>query len=994
MCAFSGGIKLGDKAIKVTSVTDEINALRSSLDSLEQLVGLEHRYIQRMQERDRLYRLVLDSTRDFVVCFDQHGLISEANCTAAQVLGCTELELTSKRMHQLRLQKRVADSWELCRRAAMKPDAVIQHEVRGVFPDGEPHALQTYFYPIDDGRGNVTGTIMVGRELATDQPEPQSAPAAETLDHVLYQEFAGIAYRGDPGGRFSTVYGSVQEITGYRPDELLGLSWESLVHPEDRPGLQAAYELLQSSPEMTIDQEYRILIKQEEWRYVREVVRSLRDTNGSLVAAEGIISDISERKTAEQSAHQMAGLLRTILASGPNLMQVLSPGEVKFAAEARQILGDGATICYRQLGLNEPCPDCAAIRAGTERQAVTTHPTTMEGAFECTAQPILDQRGQVRAVLTSMADVTEQVCRREQAEALATRLSALLDSVPQAVLLVDGQYRIRYLNSFAKQAVGNQLNQACHLLRGKSEPCADCPLAAIFGGQVSSSEYRLQSYGREFRGQAHRHLDRDGEITVLLTLNDVTEARAVEQQIEYYQLLSTRQRDIVVVADLDGNILEANEAARAIYGYSGQELLRLKLNDLGEMTAALRAPTVEGKEDGVVFEGTHRRSDGSVFPVEVSVQWASAYGKELALCLIRDISDQQEKLQAALFASQHDTLTGLFNRSYLQMVEDWLQQERNYPISVVMGDVNGLKLANDAFGYAVGDDLIKAVANAISGNLRASDIAIRFGGDEFLLFLPATTAVETSVVCERIEQQAASISHTFVVPSIAWGIATATAPGPAMSLLMKQAEERMQHSKQLESDRTRVEMIAALHQRLQRAAYETVQHTDLMRQIALGLGRLIDLADEDLHRLSQLALLHDLGKVAIPDGILQKPEHLTKDEWILVQRHSETGYRIARTIPELAPISDEILAHHERWDGTGYPRRLRGEEIPILCRIIAIADAYTVMITGRPYRAALSHSAASGELVRCAGTQFDPQLVRLFVNHHGLAEVAAAGQDS
>lgn len=173
-----------------------------------------------------------------------------------------------------------------------------------------------------------------------------------------------------------------------------------------------------------------------------------------------------------------------------------------------------------------------------------------------------------------------------------------------------------------------------------------------------------------------------------------------------------------------------------------------------------------------------------------------------------------------------------------------------------------------------------------------------------------------------------------------------------------------------------------------------MEHTDRVQHLAIDIGRLLDLPEGDLQRLTQLALLHDLGKVAIPEAVLQKPEHLTTEEWVMMQRHPEIGYRIASSIPELMAISDEILGHHERWDGTGYPRRLRSDEIPLLARIISIADAYAVMTAGRPYRPALSHPAAAGELVRCAGTQFDPHLVRLFVNQHGLAEAAAAGHNS
>lgn len=575
------------------------------------------------------------------------------------------------------------------------------------------------------------------------------------------------------------------------------------------------------------------------------------------------------------------------------------------------------------------------------------------------------------------------------------RMSKLLDALPQVVMLISPDHQIQYMNKAGQAAIGDHTGHACYQLLGSAEPCAECPLQALFAGQGLSLAYRLNAYGREFAGQACTHQESNDTRLVLLTLDEVTASAEAERQKEYYHLFATRQRDILVVADPDGNILEVNKAATAIYGYSQDELLRMKLNDLGDMVVVLGAPTDESRSAGMVFETIHRKRSGCVFPVEVSTQWASVGGHPITLNLVKDITAQKSMLQDVLYLSVHDSLTGLYNRAYLQQIEDWLPQESNYPLSLIMGDVNGLKLANDAFGYAVGDELIKAVAQAIQANcLRASDIAIRWGGDEFVIILPATAAHEASQICERVRQTAVAISHAAVAPSAAWGIATAQTPSLSLVAVMKQAEERMQRSKLLDSHKTRIEIVASLHQRLQRQASETAEHTDRVRHFAISIGRLLNLPEDDLERLAQLALLHDLGKVAIPEAVLQKPEHLTTDEWAMVQRHPEIGYRIASSLPELMDISDEILGHHERWDGTGYPRRLRGDEIPLLARIIAIADAYAVMTAGRPYQSALSHPAAAGELVRCAGTQFDPRLVRLFVNQRGLAEAAAAGQNS
>lgn len=974
-------------------MVDEITALRSSLDNLEQLVGLEHRYIQRMQERDLLYRLVLDSTRDWIVCFDQQGMIADANRSVAQALACSEFDLVGRRVHELRLQRRVADSWELCRRAASRPDAFIQHEAQGVFPDGNTYSLQTFFRPIDDGRGGVAGVIMVGRDAAGGSPSVQ-AEAPQTLDHALYQEFAGIAYRGDPGQRFSTLHGRVEEITGYPPEELLEITWESLVHLEDRPGLMAAYELLQSAPDLALDQEYRIRTKQGEWRWVREIVRAMCDPSGAPIAAEGIIQDISLRKDAEQSLEELASAFRAVLAAGPGAVQLMQPGQLAAAPVAQQVLGGPAVACFQQAGLSAPCSDCAALRAAESRQTETCQLSTGEAWFECSAHPLLDERGQTKLIVQHLQNVSERVNRSRQLESRLQRFGQLLDAMPQAVMLVGEDHRIAYANQLCRTAIGDHSGQACYQLLGNVEPCAACPLQAVWQGQAEQADYQLRCYGRVLAGQARR-IRLDGEMALLFSLNDITETAEQQRRGEYYHLLAERGRDIVLVADLHGNILEVNAAASQVYGYSSDELLRMTLGELGEMERLTVAPSLEQRQNGVSFETSHRKRDGTLLPVEVSSQWAEVEGQTVTISLVRDLSAQKAELQAVQTASMHDALTGLYNRSCLERLDEFWQQESNYPLSLIMGDVNGLKLANDAFGYAVGDELIKAVARSIQANcLRASDIAIRWGGDEFVIILPATAAAEASLVCERVRQTAAAVKHVAVAPSAAWGIATALAPGLSLPMLLKQAEERMQHNKLLESHRVRVEIVASLHHRLQWQALETAEHTDRVQQLAVGIGRLLGLEDDELQRLSQLALLHDLGKVAIPEAILQKPEQLSREEWMAVQRHPEIGYRIASSLPELMQISDEILGHHEHWDGTGYPRRLRGEEIPLLARIVSIADAYAVMTAGRPYRPALSHPAAAGELVRCAGTQFDPRLVRMFIAQHGLAEAAAAGENN
>jgi HD-GYP domain-containing protein (c-di-GMP phosphodiesterase class II) len=180
----------------------------------------------------------------------------------------------------------------------------------------------------------------------------------------------------------------------------------------------------------------------------------------------------------------------------------------------------------------------------------------------------------------------------------------------------------------------------------------------------------------------------------------------------------------------------------------------------------------------------------------------------------------------------------------------------------------------------------------------------------------------------------------------------------------------------------------SLQQSLQEKSWETEKHTMRLRAIVTRLAKALDLSRAVIDDLALLAALHDIGKIAIPDDILNKPGPLTEEEWTIMKRHPEIGYRIARTSPELVSIAEYILSHHERWDGKGYPRGLVGENIPLPARLLSVADAFDAMTSDRPYRKAMSAQQALAELERNAGTQFDPDVVAAFVEmfHSGLEQ--------
>ena len=348
--------------------------------------------------------------------------------------------------------------------------------------------------------------------------------------------------------------------------------------------------------------------------------------------------------------------------------------------------------------------------------------------------------------------------------------------------------------------------------------------------------------------------------------------------------------------------------------------------------------------------------------------------------IIYDDVTESKKIEEQLkYLSFHDNLTGLYNRTYFEEEVKRLNTKRALPLSVVIGDVNGLKLINDAFGHSRGDELLKKIAIIIKKQFREDDIIARWGGDEFSILLPNTNEEDTSKIIERIQKACKKKSTRTLPLSISLGASTKNEDQKNINEVLKEAEDLMYGLKLIEKQSTRSSVIASLEKALEEKDYETEDHMKRMRSFASKFGNKLNFNSSKLKELNLLVSLHDIGKIAIADSILPKPSELTTEEWKIIKKHPEVGYHIAESSLELAPIAEAILYHHEWWNGKGYPRGLKGEEIPLISRVIAIVDAYDAMTNDRPYRKSFSNEQAIKELEKGSGIQFDPELVKIFI---------------
>ncbi|HBW36935.1 HD domain-containing phosphohydrolase [Desulfosporosinus sp. BICA1-9] len=347
--------------------------------------------------------------------------------------------------------------------------------------------------------------------------------------------------------------------------------------------------------------------------------------------------------------------------------------------------------------------------------------------------------------------------------------------------------------------------------------------------------------------------------------------------------------------------------------------------------------------------------------------------------IITDITDKKEFEEELKYLTYYDTLTGLFNRGYFEVSLRNLNKKANLPITIMLADVNGLKLINDTFSYAVGDKLLVEVSRMLEKACGQNSIISRLGGDEFAIILEGRDTTTVKELFETIKELGNQMQVNSLSISIALGYAMKYFEEDDLNETAKIAEERMYRNKLLEKRSSRNSTISSLSKMLFEKSYETEEHALRMYKICEKIGKRLSMTSAQLDELNLLAKLHDIGKIAIPDQILNKPGKLTEDEFEIMKTHTKIGYKIATELEDLRHVAYQILCHHENFDGSGYPNGLKDNSIPFLSRIIRIVDSFDVMVSGRPYKTPMTKEEAMGELLRCSGKHYDPELIKLFV---------------
>lgn len=713
----------------------------------------------------------------------------------------------------------------------------------------------------------------------------------------------------------------------------------------------------------------------------------------------------------------------------------------------------------------------------TETREAQTHIRTQYAALEHHNQELREQQAQLEDRQVSLEAMNESLAEmQEQMQGAIRRFSELFQGLPTACFTHDDAGCIMEWNRACELLYGFSADTVMQHTVGeffasrRPDESVQEALELVFAGQ--GCENREWVYTKE-NGECVHLLcsmipmrDPDGRVLggICATI-DISERQeseeiirtseaqfraAIEGSMDAFflmQCLTNENGDIedfqIVDLNTRAEIFATRTRERLLGGRMRQHFPKTLIRDFfeGSVDVALTQEAMEAEHSYASETGSIHWLRYQIVPVgegvAVTLRDITAQKNQEELIEQQFMEVNEARLQLELQAEELrvanqrlealatiDGLTGLKNhRAFQEFFEQEFQRALRYDtsLSLVMLDVDHFKQYNDTFGHPAGDEVLKQVAQILKQSLRTTDLAVRYGGEEFVLVLPNTDAQRAQILAERVRKRIADAAWEKRAVTASFGISTFSQPILTNAEMVSLADQALYYSKKHGRNRvthcqtmaetvdltfsiepavtegtsvptkpSSAELAAELSQVydatiegwsrfLDLRDQETEGHTERVTEMTLRLAKRLGMTEEELVYVRWGALLHDIGKMGIPDNILLKPGPLTEDEWIIMRRHPGYAYKMLAPIAFLQPALDIPYCHHEKWDGTGYPRGLKGEQIPLSARIFAIVDVWDALRSDRPYREGWSEERVQKHLHEQAGTHFEPEIVQVFL---------------
>lgn len=974
------------------------------------------RQLDLIEEREQSLRITLTSMGDGVIATDEKARITFLNPSAQELTGWALEDA---------LGKPFSDVFRIYNSITLEPGEDIIHKVLTtgrkvnlanhtvlVSRDEVHRHISDSAAPIRNARGDVVGVVLIFSDVTERYVLQQRLRLSEARSNAAVQMARLGTWEFDARKKtvnWSSVYKQIMGVAqDFEPDAVF---WVTLLHPDDIQNATSSRDRAMESGD-SYSQQYRIYRKNDGiLRYVKSHARIERNENGVIQRIVGVIQDVTDelevgdrireseelyRSAFERAVVGMAhvGLDGRFLRVNRSLCGILQFSTVELLEKkvGELVHPDDASMLHETLEkiVHKGVKATEAVRRFIRKDGATVwlsiSSTVMPGRYD---EPlyILSSIQDITARVQAQAALAQSERRLTRAQELAHTGNWEIDLINRQMWASDEAFRIYGLPKEDENMLPLAVPQ--HAVLPEYRSLLDETLTRLL---KDDAPYDLEFIIARAEDGAHRSVhsiavvDRDGEgkpQKVIGVLQDVTDRRRLQE--EYEKAISTTM-DGFWMCDKNIRVTLANDAICTMLGYAREELIGMSMQELelqfGPEVVRERCNRMSafGAER---FESQLRRKDGTVFDAEVSLSYIPS--TESACAFVRDITERKRRENHIRYLSYHDVLTGLYNRAFFEAECARLELAKLFPVTVVMGDINGLKLTNDVFGHAQGDKLLYTIASIVRRCTAPKDIAARIGGDEFCLLMPGSGPDDAKEICEKIsqvcEQEAVHLGDGSILkPSLSMGFATRWNEAQRFDMVFKQAEDAMYKRKLLERKSMHSSLISSIRMTMFEKSRETREHADRLSDMACRLGRLMHLDEGQISELELLCSLHDLGKIGIPEHILDKPGPLTEEEWIEMRKHPEIGFRIAQASPELITVAEGILCHHERWDGRGYPQGLKDTSIPILARILSVVDSFDAMTTDRVYHKAISREKALKEILVCSGGQFDPSICTLFID--------------